>query len=108
MCIINDDKIKRSERPKISLWYVVESQSQLEANYSTGNETFILYRTLFLFNFNRVGTLDTHIAEWDSIILVADYKKEYKMEKCTIKLNHWIVIASFRFILRLYCITVLH
>lgn len=48
MCIINDDKTKESASvsPKISrdemCW---KSESQLEANYSTGNETFILYRT---------------------------------------------------------------
>jgi hypothetical protein len=34
-----------------------------------------------------------------------------EMEKCTIKLNHWIVIASFRFILgiiALLIVDVLH
>jgi hypothetical protein len=94
---------KKERKPKISRWYVVGSQSQLEANYSTGNETFILDRTLF--HFNRVGTLDTQIAVRDSIILWLRKEMPREMEKCTIKLNHWIVIASFRFILGHYCIT---
>lgn len=80
---------------------------------STGSQLLNRKRDIYslshsLFNFNRVGTLGTK--RFNYSLTLKKYRVE--MEKCTIKLNHWIVIASFRFyslgIIALLIVAVLH
>lgn len=74
---------------------------------STGSQLLNRKRDIYFlshFEYLPLGTLDTKRCVREGIDSIWKQsknnhkeRKKIKMEKCTIKLNHWIVIVSFRF-----------